>query len=280
MIAEEGTNRLQQYRVCVTALLLCVPVALIWATLYSLRLDPHYLDIAVELLTAFLVLIVYSKVWGLGIRPLQVGGGLFLLGIYMDALHDFFLAPEYVDVFVCQILQLAGVTLFAWSTYYYHSQLKQQVAWLRNDLKEMEYQATHDPLTELPNRILFHDRLLQALAGARRRQQQLAVLYIDLDNMKRVNDTFGHSTGDELLKTIAGRLQALIRGCDTIARLSGDEFAVIQTDVKQPEDPKTWPINYCRLSTNLLTARANQCRPVPASASVFTRFIQPPPTIC
>ncbi len=88
-------------------------------------------------------------------------------------------------------------------------------------------QATHDPLTELPNRILFFDRLSQALAAGRREGRSMAVLFVDLDNFKPVNDTYGHLMGDKLLKEVAYRLFQAVREVDTIARFGGDEFALV-----------------------------------------------------
>jgi diguanylate cyclase (GGDEF)-like protein len=97
------------------------------------------------------------------------------------------------------------------------------------------HMAHHDALTDLPNRVLLHDRLEQELTYARR-GGQLAVLYVDLDHFKSVNDTLGHSTGDELLKATADRLRGCLRDADFIARLGGDEFAIIQTTLEQPAD--------------------------------------------
>jgi diguanylate cyclase (GGDEF)-like protein len=95
--------------------------------------------------------------------------------------------------------------------------------------------AHHDALTGLPNRILFSEQLKQALKRVRR-GERLAVLYIDLDRLKRVNDTLGHPIGDKLLKGVADRLRACIRDIDTAARLSGDEFAIIQSSIDRPSD--------------------------------------------
>jgi diguanylate cyclase (GGDEF)-like protein len=92
---------------------------------------------------------------------------------------------------------------------------------------ELEHQALHDPLTGLPNRLLFSDRLAQALARARRRKEPIAMLFMDLDNFKVVNDSLGHEVGDRLLKAVARRLREQLRPEDTIARLGGDEFAVL-----------------------------------------------------
>lgn len=97
--------------------------------------------------------------------------------------------------------------------------------------ERIHYQAYHDALTDLPNRTLFHDRLEQAMAQARRRGQLLALHLVDLDRFKEINDTLGHVVGDELLKGVAHRLQRTVRASDTVARLGSDEFAVIQTEL-------------------------------------------------
>jgi len=93
--------------------------------------------------------------------------------------------------------------------------------------------ACHDPLTGLPNRTLFNDRLAGEMREAERRGRRLALLYIDLDNFKDVNDTLGHATGDGLLRHVAARIEAALRGGETVARIGGDEFALLQVD---PED--------------------------------------------
>ena len=93
---------------------------------------------------------------------------------------------------------------------------------------KIAHMAGHDALTNLPNRTLFRERLDQALAGARAGDGRLAVLMLDLDRFKEVNDTLGHPVGDELLKAVAGRLRNCIRECNTLARLGGDEFSIIQ----------------------------------------------------
>ncbi len=96
--------------------------------------------------------------------------------------------------------------------------------------------AHHDPLTDLPNRIIFYDRLKQALVQARRRGRGVGVLFVDLDRFKPINDSLGHETGDALLKIVADRLIRCVRRTDTIARLSGDEFTMVLQDLDQGQD--------------------------------------------
>ncbi|QDF98882.1 two-component system response regulator [Azoarcus sp. DD4] len=100
----------------------------------------------------------------------------------------------------------------------------------------ISFQAYHDQLTRLPNRVLFKDRLELAIAQAQRRTGALAVMFIDVDRFKLVNDTFGHAEGDVLLRGIASRLGATLRRGDTLARLGGDEFTVLLPDITSPED--------------------------------------------
>jgi diguanylate cyclase (GGDEF)-like protein/PAS domain S-box-containing protein len=99
--------------------------------------------------------------------------------------------------------------------------------------EQMEYQAYHDILTGLPNRLLFRDRIEIALAHAKRHRTNAAVMFLDLDQFKLVNDTLGHTVGDGLLQEVANRLVASIRADDTVARMGGDEFTVLLTDIKE-----------------------------------------------
>jgi diguanylate cyclase (GGDEF)-like protein len=104
------------------------------------------------------------------------------------------------------------------------------------DRASKEHRVHHDDLTGLPNRTLFHDRLARALAHGRRNDQPVGVLFIDLDRFKEVNDTFGHPAGDELLRAVAARLRRCLRDEDTLARLAGDEFAVLLPHLTGADD--------------------------------------------
>ena len=98
--------------------------------------------------------------------------------------------------------------------------------------EQLTYQAFHDPVTDLANRALFRDRVEHALSRRRDERRTLAVLFLDLDDFKAVNDTFGHAGGDRLLQAVSSRLRSALRVSDTVARLGGDEFAILLEDVE------------------------------------------------
>src|SRR5580658_8481816 len=101
---------------------------------------------------------------------------------------------------------------------------------------EMTHSAQHDFLTGMPNRMLLNDRVNQAIAWAQRHAKKVAVLFLDLDGFKHINDSLGHATGDKLLQSVAKRLVECVRGSDTVSRQGGDEFVVLLSEVAQPED--------------------------------------------
>ena len=118
---------------------------------------------------------------------------------------------------------------------------------VRKSKKEIHHLAFYDALTNLPNRRLFGDRLQQAVEAARRNDHLMGILFIDIDNFKRINDSFGHSVGDKLLRTVAAQLVACLRRCDSVgrevdedqvsvSRLGGDEFTVLLTHLEKAED--------------------------------------------
>jgi len=101
--------------------------------------------------------------------------------------------------------------------------------------EELRFLAHHDPLTQLTNRSLFNDRLDSALHAAHRHQSTLALLFLDINDFKQINDIHGHAAGDRVLCAIARRLQACVRETDTVARMGGDEFTVLLTDIQSPD---------------------------------------------
>jgi diguanylate cyclase (GGDEF)-like protein/PAS domain S-box-containing protein len=102
--------------------------------------------------------------------------------------------------------------------------------------EQLAHQASHDPLTNLPNRTFFMERLARALAHAHRHQTLIAVLFVDLDRFKVINDSLGHVIGDQLLRAVAERLQACVRYGDTVARLGGDEFTILLENIRDESD--------------------------------------------
>jgi diguanylate cyclase (GGDEF)-like protein/PAS domain S-box-containing protein len=108
----------------------------------------------------------------------------------------------------------------------------------------ISYQAYHDILTDLPNRILFKDRLSLSMIQAKRNETELAVMFVDLDRFKRVNDTLGHIKGDELLQQVAGRLKESLRRGDTLARLGGDEFTILLPELQTREDAQVVAVKF------------------------------------
>lgn len=130
---------------------------------------------------------------------------------------------------------------------------------LKQAQARLDYQAHHDPLTDLPNRILFEQRLLSALQDASAEQNQGALLFLDLDRFKHINDSLGHPVGDQLLQGIAQRLRDQLRDIDTIARLGGDEFIILLPGVKLPDEAE-------RMATKMLTCFSN---PFHAESSEF-----------
>jgi diguanylate cyclase (GGDEF)-like protein len=110
--------------------------------------------------------------------------------------------------------------------------VQQRTEELSNANQHLQFLATHDNLTGLPNRFLFFDRLDQAIKKSRRQKHRFALLFLDLDNFKRINDSFGHVTGDKVLQKVADYLAQTVRDSDTVARLAGDEFTIILDNVQ------------------------------------------------
>ena len=117
--------------------------------------------------------------------------------------------------------------------------LKRELTQRRQAEEELARHAHHDSLTNLPNRRLFQSHLSQALELAHRHQRRLAVLFVDLDHFKTINDTWGHTVGDRLLQSVAKWLKSCLRASDVVARLGGDEFTILLPEISQSEDATT-----------------------------------------
>jgi diguanylate cyclase (GGDEF)-like protein len=122
---------------------------------------------------------------------------------------------------------------------YMHDQIKSQMDELRQRRKDLEHLARHDALTGLPNRILFEEHMEHALLSCHRDISQLALLFVDIDRFKPINDMLGHAIGDRLLAEIADRIRMAVRGSDIPARIGGDEFVVLLPTIQQRDDAST-----------------------------------------
>ncbi len=124
--------------------------------------------------------------------------------------------------------------------------------------EQLHHMAHHDMLTDLPNRLTFHDRLSQAKALVSREKQKLAILFLDLDRFKTINDTLGHDIGDQMLQEAANRLQSCIRASDTVARFGGDEFAILLVNPKTEEDIERIALKVLKSLAQPMTLNGNE----------------------
>ena len=141
--------------------------------------------------------------------------------------HEVFIEDSVAPIHDCEGKVTGAVIVF------------RDVSEARAQSEQMAHLAEHDSLTGLPNRLLFCDRVGQAISLARRHGRQAAVLFLDLDGFKQINDILGHAAGDEFLKSVANRLLNCVRAPDTVSRQGGDEFAILLQDVQKPEDAAT-----------------------------------------
>jgi diguanylate cyclase (GGDEF)-like protein/PAS domain S-box-containing protein len=145
---------------------------------------------------------------------------------------------------ICPVLDERGKT-----THYFS--IHEDISLQKEQAEKIQYQAHYDALTDLPNRFLVLDRLSQAIHEGRRNSLKFALLFIDLDEFKTINDTLGHETGDELLKQVARRLSLLIRKEDTVGRLGGDEFVLIIRDLHTAADAEPVARNVLKAFTDV-----------------------------
>ena len=141
-------------------------------------------------------------------------------------------AWELDEILILLALLSVAVAAFAWRRW---KEADSEIARREKLQEELEHRATHDALTDLPNRALLMDRLEHAVERAVRERVLIAVLFVDLDDFKDVNDAFGHGGGDELLAQAAGRLKRCVRTADTVSRIGGDEFVVVLEGVEGSE---------------------------------------------
>lgn len=186
---------------------------------------------------------VLALLIALGVFIVSAMVDLVELFVEFSAEHEEFELDEILMFFLA--LGLAS-TIFAWRRLL---DLKYEIRRRVRAERRFMHLAMLDDLTGLPNRRLFDDRLDNARKRAEREGDLVAVMMLDLDRFKRVNDTLGHGAGDTLLKLVAKRIASQMRSCDTLARLSGDEFAIIQTGATQPTDG-------VRLAGRLMSAMA------------------------
>jgi two-component system cell cycle response regulator len=165
------------------------------------------------------------------LKELEKDGYLPVLAVTAEPTHKLRALQSGAKDFVSQPFDMAEVLMRVHNMV--EVRLLHKVA--RHSAKMMEGLALNDPLTGLANRRLFDDRMAMALAHARRDRSAMAVVYLDLDGFKEINDTLGHGVGDALLKEVAERLLTTVREEDTVARLGGDEFAIVLWHVSGTE---------------------------------------------
>ena len=184
-----------------------------------------------EGVAAFSLLLALMVSWLFGLRA-GVVAGLITLPVNLWLLNEVRM-PSPLVAQVIHALPGSVVNICVAALLGYLHELRQT---LQRQQRQLSYQASHDTLTHLPNRALFEDRLRQALTQDTLQVAHFAVLFLDLDGFKHVNDSLGHGVGDELLVAVAGHLQGALRYGDTIARVGGDEFTVIARHLRTPQD--------------------------------------------
>jgi diguanylate cyclase (GGDEF)-like protein len=175
------------------------------------------------------------------LREIHVGlFGEFVLSYMGLALFSVLVATTFNEIGILSIFVFIAPLAFARQMFTRTHSLQEATNELAAKQAENEHQALHDSLTGLPNRMLFQQRLAEAIDAARERNGRIAVMLMDLDHFKEVNDTLGHHFGDQLLKQIGPRLSTVLRDDDMMARLGGDEFGVLLPDL--PEDEVAFSI--------------------------------------
>lgn len=157
-----------------------------------------------------------------------------------DSIHRVMNGQPHIDFRNRYVRKDGGIVHILWSARWYEEErvrigVARDVTALMQAEEELRHLAHHDPLTKLTNRALFYDRLNSGLSAARRHQHHLALLFLDINDFKAINDIHGHAAGDQVLCTVAKRLEGCVRATDTVARMGGDEFTVLLTDIESIE---------------------------------------------
>lgn len=157
-----------------------------------------------------------------------------------DSIHRVMNGQPHIDFRNRYIRKDGGIVHILWSARWYEEEkvrigVARDVTALMQAEEELRHLAHHDPLTKLTNRALFYDRLTSGLSTAQRHQSHLALLFLDINDFKAINDIHGHAAGDQVLCTVAKRLEGCVRATDTVARMGGDEFTVLLTDIQSIE---------------------------------------------
>ena len=149
------------------------------------------------------------------------------------------------------------ITIFKFSNNLKHMfiLIMKDISEFKKSIKDLQYRAYYDQLTQIPNRTLFSDRAETAIRIARREDEKIAIVYIDIDEFKIINDTMGHEGGDIVLKELSKRFQESVRDSDTVSRVGGDEFAILMLKITSYKDPAI--VAKRILKSNLLSIKIN-----------------------
>ncbi len=218
-------------------LLFIIAVAtLVWFAAFPTKVELDGNDILFESIYLIISLVCYYLIVKLDIKLLQWGWAVLCFALLVDLLGEFTKEPEFWGSTFQGTIQSIGIIMVAFGFQQSFRKIQSTLQKAESTRHELDHIAHQDTLTGLPNRILFTDRLQQAIALAKRNDELFAIHFIDLDNFKAINDSLGHFYGDQVLKETAFRLRTCIRDTDTIARWGSDEFAVIQTNIKTIDD--------------------------------------------
>ncbi len=209
---------------------------IVWFAAFPIETKFDQNDVLFESIYLIVTFVCYYLIVKLDIKLLQWGWAMLCYALVVDLLDEFTKEPEFWGTIFQGTIESLGIILVAFGFQHSLRKTQSELQNAQSARNELDHIAHHDSLTGLPNRILFTDRLLQAIASAKRNKELLAVHFIDIDNFKDINDTLGHHYGDQVLREVAYRLRTCIRDTDTIARWGGDEFSIIQTNLNVIED--------------------------------------------